>query len=359
MLEVFFAISLITFFLFYLIYSIYSLKKDSNLDSVIYYENLINNFFIINKKGILTTYLTEFDFYSIEHYVEALYPFTNREVYIYDNVYIPFFVIDDQPAVADQRLVKFHYFFPFNVNKKSIKVLNDELQDLPTKVEFNYLIGKIPYIVTSLKDYNCTYLEINNIKLNGKEINLNFVKKIKLFLNNYEIKNFSWEYSGSVIKLRINEKIETGSANAKKYLYIYITNISREDGEEPSTFVDEEGCLSLTLSGKISLNVYPSNLGTVYFNYEPIKPTDNNKYYFYLNFLANYHLNNEIIKNNNVNFDAPLKFNENRVAIIYPDNIIYGEITSNMPKDKNIKSVVLVPIYDKGIYHELNVIIYE
>jgi len=359
-LEVFFAISLITFFLLYLIYSIYSLKERSKLDSLVYYENLLNNFLILNKKGVLSKYLLNFDFYSLENYLESLYPFTNRELYVYDNVFIPFFVIDDQPSVADKRLVTFHYFFPFNINKDSIVVLDSEFKDLPTKVEFNYLLGKISYIVTSFRGYNCSYFEISNINLEGNPLNLQDIKKIRLFLNNYEIKNFSWEYSGSVIKIRINEQIEVGSARARRFLYLYLTNKSHELGKSSSTSVDNTGCLDLTFGNQVDLSVEPSNLGTVYFNYEPDKPNDNNKYYFYLNFLANYHLDEKIISyDRNVDLTAPLKYNESRISIPMNEEIIYGRVFSNIPKDRSIKQVVLVPYYDNNIYHELNVIIYE
>jgi len=361
MLEVFFAISLITFFLMYLIYSIYSLKSKDNLDSLIYYENLINNFLMLSKKGILNKYLLNFDFYSIENYLESLYPFTNREIYIYDNVFIPFFVIDDQPLVSDKRLVKFHYFFPFNVNKESIVVLDSEFKDLVTKVEFNYLIGRIPYIITSFRGYNCSYFIIDKIELeDGSLLSLSEVKKIKLFLDNYEIKNFTWAYSGANIQIKIDETIEVGSAQSRRFLYLYLTNKTWEDGKPASETVDYTGCLNLFIGQNVTLRVETSNLGTVYFNYEPDKPTDNGKYYFYLNFLANYHLDEELIDyNRNLDTNVPIKYNESVVSILRKEKIVYGKIFSNIPKERSIKQIILIPYYDKNIYHELNVIIYE
>jgi len=352
MLEVFFSISMITVFFLYLISTIYSLRTSDNLQTNVLYENAINNLYILEKNGILGKLLDSYNLYALEQFISSLYPYTDKKVYIYDNSYVFFYVLDNYPNLDAERYVRFHFVFPRNLNNKSVVVKDISYQNLPTKVSFNYYYTKILYSLSSLSYYNCTYLEFEPQNL---PYDIGDVKKILLYFNNLPLKNYSWTFDGNKILIKINEKIESG-LNINNYLYIFVTNRTDELGKEESTNVNVNNCLAIA-SGNVELEFQKSSLGTVEFNYKPVTIPENGKFYFYLNFIANNPKFNSFI-NRDVT-EAIYELNDSFVSIRRDLPLEYGLTFSEIPEKAEINKVFVAPYYNHNIYHELHLVIYD
>ena len=338
MLEIFFSLTLITYFLFLLISNINNFNLDINQKEKLVKEDLYDIYHILEKKGLIDVYLKEFNFRKLNLLITSLWPYP-YSIYSYCNVFIPFSVFDVK-YISDsenRRKVVFHYFFPLNVNNQSIVVFDRELNNLPTKVDFNYFYFSYPYLISSLpKDKDCVYIRLNITNLPAT----NF-KKLRLFLDNYEIQNFEWSIENNdIVDIKINERLESLGKNWK--IAFFFTNKTEELGVEYSNSLDTSNCSSFTIANlPISAKLKLSTLGTISFNYYPVYDISEGNFYFYLSFLVN---NNKkkFYYDRNVE-ESSVSYNDSYVSIKYSEKIIYGNKMEEISKDKNL--IAQIPIF--------------
>jgi hypothetical protein len=310
----------------------------------------------MEKEGLLDVYLKELNFKKLNLLITSLWPYS-YSIYTYSKVFIPFSVFDVNYTInsGSKRKVTFHYFFPLNVNNESIIVLDRDLNELPTKVGFNYYYFSYPYLISSLpNDKNCIYIKLN---ITNEELSVNNFKKLRIFLDNYEISNFKWEKkNNNIIDIKINERLESLKENWR--IYFFFTDKNEELGNDPSDYLEVSNCSSFTIFNiPIQAKLKKSSLGTVSFNYYPTYGIDEGSFYFYLSFLVN---NNEqkFFYNRNIEENA-INYTDDYVSIPFPNKIIYGNKMEEISKNKNL--IAQIPVfYSDGInFYEVINEVYE
>ncbi len=349
MIEIFFSTTLVVYFLFLLLSNINTFNLDTKRTDMLLKQNVYNTYYIMSKTNILDKYLREMNFKKLKNIFVSLFPFPIYSFYIYGKVYIPFSVLDNNylSDTESERKVIFHYFFPLGVDKDSIVVLDKDLNELPTKVSFNYFYFSYPYSITSLSEpFHCIFihLKINNM------VASNF-KKLRLFLNNYEIKNFSWEIVDyNTIYIIIYEHLEKeGDTNWK--VYFFFSNNSREIGKDPSSSLDTSNCDSFTaFNVPLNVSLEKAPLGTVYFNYFPKMGAIEGNFYFFLNFVVN--INKTYIYERNIE-NSSITYNDTHISIFYPTNLIYGNKMEKIDKNKTLVGIIPVFYSDGNLFYEI------